>query len=101
MYASVCKYLIDPGSVEALSVSFLDGLVLLINKLPGFMSYIVIDAGGGVVASVSVFESREAAERSNEAEADWVKENLSDVISDPPEIAVGEIVEAAPRPVVW
>ena len=62
---------------------------------------LAIDAGDGVVASISVFENQEEAERSDEAAADWVKDNLADVVEGPPEITAGEILVFAPRPAVW
>lgn len=101
MYASIRKYKIKTESVATLAVRVEDGFVPIISRLPGFVSYMVIDAGDGVVASVSVFESEEAAEQSNAAAAQWVKENLSDVISEAAEITAGEIALAAPAPPAW
>jgi len=101
MHASIRKYQIDTESVAALKVRVEDGFVPLISKLPGFVSYMVVDAGDGAVASISIFESEEAAEQSNAAAAQWVKESLADVIKRPPEITAGEIVLAAPTPPAW
>ncbi|HEX9769016.1 MAG TPA: antibiotic biosynthesis monooxygenase [Kiloniellales bacterium] len=101
MYASIRKYKIKTESVATLAVRVEDGFVPIISRLPGFVSYMVIDAGDGVVASVSVFESEEAAEQSNAAAAQWVKESLSDVISEAAEITAGEIALAAPAPPAW
>ena len=101
MYASIRKYKIKTESVATLAVRVEDGFVPIISRLPGFVSYMVIDAGDGVVASVSVFESEEAAEQSNAAASQWVKESLSDVISEAAEITAGEIALAAPAPPAW
>lgn len=101
MYASIRKYKIRTEPVATLAVRVEDGFVPIISRLPGFVSYMVIDAGDGVVASVSVFESEEAAEQSNAAAAQWVKESLSDVISEAAEITAGEIALAAPAPPAW
>lgn len=101
MYASIRKYRIDTDAVAALAVRVEDGFVPILNKLPGFVSYMVVDAGDGVVASISIFEDEEAAEQSNAAAATWVKENLSDVITDAPEVTAGEIALAAPTPPAW
>ena len=85
MHASIRKYRIDTDAVAALKFRVEDGFVPIISKLPGFVSYMVVDAGDGVVASISIFESEEAAEQSNAAAAAWVKESLSDVITKAPE----------------
>lgn len=101
MYASIRKYRIGTEAVAALVVRVEDGFVPIISKLPGFVSYMVVDAGNGVAASISIFDSAEAAEQSNSAAATWVRENLSDVITEPPEITAGEIALAAPTPPAW
>ena len=101
MYASVRKYRIEPDAAESLTVRVTDGFVPIVSKLHGFLSYMVIDAGDGVVVSISVFESQEDAERSNEAAAQWVGDNISDAVLGAPDVTAGEIVVAAPRPAVW
>lgn len=101
MHASIRKYRVNSDAIAALAVRVEDGFVPILNKLPGFVSYMVVDAGDGVVASISIFENEEAAEQSNAAAAAWVKENLSDVITEAPEITAGEIALAAPTPPAW
>ncbi len=101
MHASIRKYEVDTESVAALKVRVEDGFIPIISKLPGFVSYMIVDAGRGIVTSISIFESEEDAERSNAAAAKWVKESLSDVIKKGPEITAGEIVSAAPTPPAW
>lgn len=101
MHASIRKYRINTQAVADLVVRVEDRFVPIISKVPGFVSYMVVDAGNGVVASVSIFDSEEAAEQSNNAAAAWVRENLSDVIAEPPEVTAGEIALAAPTPPTW
>ena len=101
MYASIRKYQVAADSAGALAVRVEDGFVPMISKLPGFVSYQVVDAGDGTVLSISVYEDRESAERSDEAARHWVAEALAEEITAPPEITAGEIVVAAPRPAVW
>ena len=45
---------------------------------PGFVAYQVAQTGEHAVASVTVFQSREQAEASNELAAEWVADELSD-----------------------
>jgi len=101
MHASIRKYRINSDAIAALAVRVEDGFIPIISRLPGFVSYMVVDGGDGIVASISVFEDEEAAEQSNAAAAAWVKENLSDVIAEAPEVTAGEIALAAPTPAAW
>lgn len=101
MHAVIRKYRLKSDNVAELKVRVEDGFIPVISKLPGFMSYMVLDAGSGVVASISIFKDEEAAKQSNDAAAKWVNENFLDMISESPEIISGEIVLAAPLPPAW
>ncbi|HLY86943.1 MAG TPA: hypothetical protein VKO84_10635 [Gaiellaceae bacterium] len=57
---------------------------------PGFQGYWVIDAGDGVLATISIFESEEAAEESNSASATWVQENMPQLLPNPPQVIAGD-----------
>lgn len=57
---------------------------------PGFQGYWVIDAGDGVVATISIFESEETAEESNAASASWVQENMPQLVPNPPQVIAGD-----------
>ena len=57
---------------------------------PGFQGYWVVDAGGGVLATISVFESEEAAEESIAAAATWVQENMPNQVPNPPQVTKGD-----------
>jgi heme-degrading monooxygenase HmoA len=64
---------------------------------PGFQGYYVVDAGDGVLATISVFESEEAALETIGAAAEWVRENLPELAELPPQVTAGSTmgVEAA------
>ena len=66
--------------------------VPIVSGTPGFIAYRAVDAGGGVAATISVFESQEGAEESNRRAAEWAKENLASLITSPPQITAGEAV---------
>lgn len=61
------------------------------NQGAGFVAYYAINAGDGVVASISVFETQAGAEESNRMAASWVKQNLASLLPTPPEITAGEV----------
>lgn len=91
MYASIRRYNMDPGSVDELMRRVNEGFVPIISRGAGFMAYYAINAGDGVVASISVFETQAGAEESNRMAADWVKQNLASLLPTPPEITAGEV----------
>jgi len=62
---------------------------------PGFQGYWVVDAGGGVIASISVFDTQSAAEDSTKAAASWVQENLAELVPNSPQITAGATVGVA------
>ena len=92
MYASVRRYEgIDPDSVDEIVRRAKEGFVPIVSKGPGFVAYYILDAGDGVLATISVFKDQAGAEESNRAAADWVKENLATLLPNPPEITAGEV----------
>ena len=57
---------------------------------PGFQGYWVVDAGDGVLATITVFDTEEAASETNAASATWVQENLANLVPSPPRVTSGE-----------
>jgi hypothetical protein len=58
----------------------------------GFRAYYIFDDGQGG-GSVTLFDSREAAEEGNEKAVAWIKANLADFYDgQPPEVIRGEVV---------
>ncbi|HET8895199.1 MAG TPA: hypothetical protein VFM96_13980 [Gaiellaceae bacterium] len=62
----------------------------LLAGQPGFQGYWVVNAGSGVVASISVFDRQEQAEASTRAAAGWVGENLAEFVPNAPQVTAGE-----------
>jgi heme-degrading monooxygenase HmoA len=61
----------------------------LISGQAGFQGYWVVDAGDGVIATITVFETEEAANDSIAAAARWVRENAADLAPNPPQVTAG------------
>ena len=57
---------------------------------PGFQGYWVVNAGDGVLATITAYESEEAAADSTAAAATWVQENLANLVPSPPRVTSGE-----------
>jgi len=91
MYATVRRYEGVTDSAEA-GRRVSEGFVPLLQEQPGFVAYHFVDAGGGVMASMSVFEDRAGAESSTDRAADWVRENIAELLPNPPEVTMGEVV---------
>jgi hypothetical protein len=92
MHASIRRYEgLDPGSVDQIVQRAGEGFVPIVSGGAGFVGYYIVDAGDGVLATISVFESQGAAEESNKAAASWVKENLAALVPNPPQITAGEV----------
>lgn len=52
----------------------------------------MLRADNGDALSVSVFDAREQAEDSAKTAAGWVKENLAELMPNPPEVTAGEVL---------
>lgn len=70
MHASIRKYKTDPPAKVTRLVN--EEFVPRIKKLLAFW----LITGEGILASVSVFETKGSAEESNRMAASWVKESL-------------------------
>jgi hypothetical protein len=62
----------------------------MLSDRPGFQGYWAVDAGDGVMATITVFETEEAAIASTSAAAAWVKENLPELAALPPQVTAGK-----------
>jgi hypothetical protein len=91
MYAMVRRYegVTDPGEAGR---RVNEGFVPLISKVPGFVAYYWVDAGGGVMISTSIFENQSGAEESTKRAADYVREKMASLLPKPPQITAGEVV---------
>ena len=61
----------------------------MLKDRPGFQGYYVVDAGDGVLATISVFDTEEAALETTPAEAAWVRENIPELADIPPQVTGG------------
>jgi hypothetical protein len=92
MYATVRRYegIRNP---DELAKRVREGFVPLISEHRGFVAYYwVDDSEEGVMFSTSVFEDQADEEDSNRLAADFVKENLAELLPNPPSITAGHVV---------
>lgn len=97
MFVVVRKY-VAVARAEEVARRVGEGLVPILTRLPGFRAYYCFVGEDGRPVSVSVVDSRAAAVVANERARGWVAANMADLVSDPPEVSMGEmLVDAAAR----
>jgi hypothetical protein len=80
-HVRVAIYEMKPNTLDAALNKAKKDLVDNLRRQPGFVSYQVAKLDGNRTASLSVFETRAAAENGNRIIEEWVKKNMArDVI---------------------
>ena len=99
MQATIRRYEgVDAARTNEVVERVNETLVPQLRELPGFSGYYVIDAGNGVISSVSLFETSEQAEESTKLVAEWITdENLKTAIPNAPKITSGKVVAHSDR----
>jgi hypothetical protein len=94
MYATVRRYEgIDKVRSEEITRKVGDSLLPSLRELPGLGGYYLIDAGGGVLTSVGLFETSAQAHESTRVAARWVREQkLEDALPNTPKITAGPVI---------
>jgi len=90
MYVTIRRY--ATTSVEELTRRVQAGFVPIIRQAPGYIAYYVIDAGQGVVASISIFETQVQADDATRLAAAWVRQHLFELLAGPPAITSGRVI---------
>jgi heme-degrading monooxygenase HmoA len=91
MYAVIRRYQFDQSASEEVDRNLREHFVPLLKEMPGFVTYYWLNSGEGAGASLSVFESKEGAEESVRAAANFVQQHLSGLTVSKPEIFEGEV----------
>jgi hypothetical protein len=96
MHATVRRYEgIDETRREELTKKVTENLIPRLSKLPGFNGYYVIEAGNGVITSVSLFDTEADAAASTELAAQWIQDDqLTAALPNAPKVTSGRVVAA-------
>ena len=94
MHATVRRYEgIDKNRTDELVKKVGESLVPRLSELPGFSGYYLIEAGEGVMRSISFFDTSAQADESTRVAATWVRdEKLETALPNPPKISGGEVI---------
>jgi hypothetical protein len=96
MYAAVRRYEGITDDAEAGRL-VRESFMPLLEQVPGFIAYYWIDAGGGAMASLSVYDDKAGADESVRIAHDWVRENAAELIPNPPQVTEGNVVASDTR----
>jgi hypothetical protein len=94
MFATIRRYdAIDQTRISELVKKTDETLLPSLTELPGFSGYSLLEAGDGVLSSISYFDTSEHADESTRVASNWVREqNLEKVLPNAPKITSGEVV---------
>jgi hypothetical protein len=94
MFATIRRYeAIDQARTSELVKKADETLLPSLSELPGFSGYSLIEAGNGVVSSISFFDTSAHADESTRLVSNWVREQkLETALPNPPKITSGEVV---------
>jgi hypothetical protein len=71
------------------------GFVPILRGTPGFIAYYVVDGGDGMIASVSLFEDQAGTDESTRRAAEWVADNIAELVISGPKLVAGEVTVEA------
>ena len=77
-YIRLSTYELTKGSFEELTATAEKGILPLFAAEPGFVNYGLVNTGDHKVVSMTIWDTREQAQKSAGVAATWVKENLAD-----------------------
>jgi hypothetical protein len=94
MHATVRRYEgFDVSRKDELTKKVNEKLIPTLSKLQGFSGYYLIEAGNGVMTSVSLFDTSAHADESTGLASDWVRdEKLEAALPNAPKITFGEVI---------
>jgi hypothetical protein len=94
MHAILRRYEgVESSRTVALTKKVDENLIPKLKELPGFSGYYLIEAGNGVMTSISLFDTAEHADKSTRLASSWVRdEKLETALPNAPKITLGEVV---------
>ena len=102
MHVTIRRYeSIDQSRKSELVKKVDESLLPTLSELPGFNGYSLIDAGDGVMTSVSFFDTAAQADESTRVAASWLREQkLEKALPNAPKLTSGDVVVHKTRELV-
>jgi hypothetical protein len=91
MFAVIRHYKFDKKDSAAVDRAVREEFVPLVRKAKGFQRYYWLDTGEGEAASFGIFDDKAGAEESVRIAADYVRDHLSKLLRQKPEVIEGPI----------
>jgi len=92
MFAVIRHYHFDKKDSAEIDRLVREEFVPLVRKAKGFRRYYWLDTGNGEGASFGIFDDKAGADESVRIAADYVRDHLSKLLKQKPEIIEGAIV---------
>ena len=92
MFAVIRHYHFDKKDSAAIDKAVREDFVPLVKKARGFRRYYWLDTGNGEGASFGIFDDKAGADESVRIAADYVRDHLSKLLRQKPEVIEGHIV---------
>ena len=77
-YTRISTYDLIKGDFNELTSIAEKGILPTFMNEPGYVNYGLVDAGDHKVVAISIWETREMAQKSAGMAATWIKENIAD-----------------------
>ena len=91
MYGIIRSYKYDKADGPAIAKAWREKFTPIVKAEEGFVEYHWIDTGDGEGGSMSIFDSKEAAEASTFLAGGFLQDHLKDLLKTPPHIIEGEL----------
>jgi hypothetical protein len=89
MFAAIRTYGVT--DTDELSELVRSGLLPIVESVPGFVAYYVVDVGDGMASSITICDDRAGVDESTSREAEWVEEHVLDFIESGPAVVTGTV----------
>ena len=93
MHAAIRTY--GVANIEELTQLVRDEFLPIVETVPGFVAYYVVDAGDGTASSVTICEGKDGIEESTSRAAAWVEERIPELIESGPTVLTGKVTVEA------
>jgi hypothetical protein len=97
MYAAISTYGVT--DFDEISELVKDGFLPIVESVPGFVAFYLVDAGEGLATSITICDDKSSIDESTSRAAEWVQERALDLIESGPAFVTGAVsAETAATP---